>query len=62
MSIIIVKFGLAKTFFLRYTEIVLSKTVPCPGGGIGRRTGLKILRALKPISVQVRSWAPLKKY
>jgi hypothetical protein len=62
MSIIIAKFRLAKPYFLRYTEIVLLKTVPCPGGGIGRRTGLKILRALKPMPVQVRPWAPFKKY
>ncbi len=34
------------------------KTVPCPCGGIGRRTGLKILRALKLMPVQVRPWAP----
>ncbi len=32
--------------------------VPCPSGGIGRRTGLKILRVLKPVPVQVRPWAP----
>ena len=30
----------------------------CPSGGIGRRTGLKILRVLKPVPVQVRPWAP----
>ena len=34
------------------------KTVPCPSGGIGRRTGLKILRVLKLVPVQVRPWAP----
>ena len=31
----------------------------CPSGGIGRRTGLKILRVLKPVPVQVRPRAPL---
>ncbi len=30
----------------------------CPSGGIGRRTGLKILRVLKLVPVQVRPWAP----
>lgn len=30
----------------------------CPSGGIGRRTGLKILRDLTLVPVQVRPWAP----
>ena len=30
----------------------------CPGGETGRRTGLKILRALKPVPVRLRPWAP----
>ena len=30
----------------------------CPSGGTGRRTGLKILRVLKLVPVQVRPWAP----
>ena len=31
----------------------------CPSGGTGRRTGLKILRDLTLVPVQVRPWAPL---
>ena len=31
----------------------------CPGGEIGRRTGLKILRTLKSVPVRLRPWAPL---
>lgn len=34
----------------------------CPSGGIGRRTGLKILRVLKLVPVQVRPWAPYDVY
>ena len=30
----------------------------CPSGGTGRRTGLKILRDLTLVPVQVRPWAP----
>ena len=46
-----------------YTQIVLTKEKTkkwclCPSGGIGRRTGLKILRVLKLVPVQVRPWAP----
>ena len=33
----------------------------CPGGEIGRRTGLKILRTLKSVPVRLRPWAPLFK-
>ncbi len=29
----------------------------CPGGGTGRRAGLKILWAVMPVSVRVRPWA-----
>ena len=32
------------------------------GGGTGRRTGLKILRALKPVPVRFRSSAPIFQY
>ena len=32
----------------------------CPSGGTGRRTGLKILRDLTLVPVQVRPWAPFK--
>ena len=32
----------------------LNTTLYCRGGGIGRRTGLKILRAARPVPVQVR--------
>ena len=40
---------------MRYTQIVLNDTVwYCLSGGIGRRTGLKILRVLKLVPVQVR--------
>lgn len=30
----------------------------CPGGGIGRHTGFKILRLVITVRVQVSSWAP----
>ena len=43
---------------MRYTQIVLNKDGACPSGGIGRRTGLKILRDLTLVPVQVRPWAP----
>ena len=33
--------------------------VPCLSGGIGRRTGLKILRESNLVPVQVRPEAPL---
>tara|TARA_B100001750_G_scaffold201915_1_gene176902 strand:+ start:184 stop:327 length:144 start_codon:yes stop_codon:yes gene_type:complete len=33
-----------------------------PPGGIGRRTGLKILRIVKSVPVQVRGRAPKKYY
>ena len=33
--------------------------IKCPGGEIGRRTGLKILRTLKSVPVRLRPWAPL---
>ena len=36
----------------------LKKDSACPSGGIGRRTGLKILRDLTLVPVQVRPWAP----
>ena len=34
----------------------------CLSGGIGRRTGLKILRELNHVPVQVRPEAPLSNY
>ena len=44
---------------MRYTKKVLKKEDGvCPSGGIGRRTGLKILRDLTLVPVQVRPWAP----
>ena len=47
---------------MRYNQEVLSKKDgACPSGGIGRRTGLKILRDLTLVPVQVRPWAPFKK-
>ena len=45
---------------MRYTQVVLLKDKgACPSGGTGRRTGLKILRDLTLVPVQVRPWAPL---
>ena len=49
---------LAKTKKVLYNQIVLSKKDMCLSGGIGRRTGLKILRDLTLVSVQVRPQAP----
>ena len=44
---------------MRYTQVVLLKDEgACPSGGTGRRTGLKILRDLTLVPVQVRPWAP----
>ena len=44
---------------MRYTQEVLWKRHGvCPSGGTGRRTGLKILRDLTLVPVQVRPWAP----
>ena len=40
-----------------YNELVNAKK-KCLSGGIGRRTGLKILRDLTLVSVQVRPQAP----
>ncbi len=37
-----------------YNQIVLTKKDSCLSGGIGRRTGLKILRASTLVPVQVR--------
>ena len=46
---------------MRYTQVVLLKDEgACPSGGTGRRTGLKILRDLTLVPVQVRPWAPFK--
>ena len=45
-----------------YNELVNSKNrliKRCLSGGIGRRTGLKILRDLTLVSVQVRPQAPI---
>ena len=47
-----------KTFII--ILVLLIKTVPCPSGGTGRRTGLKILRDLTLVPVQVRPWAPVE--
>ena len=43
-----------------YTLIVLNilRLSACPSGGTGRRTGLKILRDLNLVPVQVRPRAP----
>ena len=44
---------------MSYTQVVLLKDEgACPSGGTGRRTGLKILRDLTLVPVQVRPWAP----
>ena len=44
---------------MRYTKKVLKKEDGVrPSGGIGRRTGLKILRDLTLVPVQVRPRAP----
>ena len=32
----------------------------CPGGGIGRHAGLKILWSVRAVTVQLRSWVLLK--
>ena len=46
---------------MSYTQVVLLKDARCcPSGGTGRRTGLKILRDLTLVPVQVRPWAPFK--
>ena len=42
-----------------YNVVVRLKRNSCLSGGIGRRTGLKILRVSKLVSVQVRPQAPL---
>ena len=56
---IFMHFLLALTSKMRYTLVVLSfKTSACPCGGIGRRTGLKILRDLTLVPVQVWPRAP----
>lgn len=39
-------------------QVRLEPPTKCPGGETGRRTGLKILRVLKPVPVQVRPRAP----
>ena len=53
---------IAKLKKMRYTQVVLLKDKgACPSGGTGRRTGLKILRDLTLVPVQVRPWAPFKK-
>ena len=50
---------LALTKKMRYTLVVLVlRQSACPSGGIGRRTGLKILRDLTLVPVQVRPRAP----
>ena len=50
---------LALTQKMRYTLVVLVlRQSACPSGGIGRRTGLKILRDLTLVPVQVRPRAP----
>ena len=41
-------------------EVLLKDNWCCPSGGTGRRTGLKILRDLTLVPVQVRPWAPLR--
>ena len=45
---------------IQNSGIVLQRTSinECPGGEIGRRTGLKILRTLKSVPVRLRPWAP----
>ena len=40
-------------------QVRLEPPLLCPGGEIGRRTGLKILRTLKSVPVRLRPWAPL---
>ena len=48
---------------MRYTKKVLKKEDGVrPSGGIGRRTGLKILRDLTLVPVQVRPRAPFLNY
>ena len=46
------------TFNQRVMSSNLIQVTMCLSGGIGRRTGLKILRALKLVPVQVRPQAP----
>ena len=44
-----------------YSSSLIEKDMRCcPSGGTGRRTGLKILRDLTLVPVQVRPWAPFK--
>ena len=52
-----------KVLIFKKNNIIIKRSyelrqVPCPSGGIGRRTGLKILRALNLVPVQVRPRAP----
>ena len=42
-----------------YFRGLMFKTSACPSGGTGRRTGLKILRDLTLVPVQVRPRAPI---
>ena len=42
----------------RLRVTILKMNSACPGGEIGRRTGLKILRTLKSVPVRLRPWAP----
>ena len=44
---------------LFFCYIINQQSRKCLSGGIGRRTGLKILRALTLVSVQVRPQAPI---
>lgn len=44
-------------FFLDTKMHISYNTITCPGGGIGRRTGLKIRR--ETVRVRVPPWAPL---
>ena len=43
-----------------YSKSLMERHGCCPSGGTGRRTGLKILRDLTLVPVQVRPWAPFK--